>query len=210
MLSYIRNTGILKPNQGESMKILDIMTDLETLGKGNSPVITQISAVAFNLETGEIFPDEFDKFVSPMSSVKAGLDIDSDTVSWWLKQDKEAIEKVFVESILNGEELKSVLLSFNSWIESLKLKHNVKSIRIYGNGVLADIKWLESAYDSLGIKPSWDFRDPSDVRTLVDLGKRLFNVNPKDTIAFEGIKHNAIDDCKHQIKYCCAIVKSMK
>lgn len=61
-----------------------------------------------------------------------------------------------------------------------------------------------------GVEVPWKYFEPVDVRTLVDLGKRLFDFDPKKTIKFEGDKHNAIDDCKFQIKYCSAIYKKAK
>lgn len=192
------------------MKIIDLMTDLETLGKYNSPVITQISAVPFNIETGEVFNDHFNEFCSPMSCVKYGLEIDADTFTWWLKQDKDTIENVLIKSILSGNDIKAVLQNFNDFINKIKAKHNATEIRIYGNGVLSDIKWLESAYLAVDLSPAWSYREPSCVRSLIDNGKRFFHIDPKQDIPFTGVEHNAIDDCLHQIKYVCAIAKKMQ
>jgi hypothetical protein len=190
-------------------KIIDIMTDLETLGKHNSPAITQIAAVPFKLETGEILPDEFNQMITPMSCVKFGLDIEGDTLSWWMTQEKEAIEMVIVKSIQEGIDLKECLVNFNEYINSLKHKYEADEIRIHGNGVLSDIKWLESAYLAVGIEPAWSYREPTCVRSLIGYGQRFFDINPKETIPFIGIKHYAIDDCKHQISYCCEIARVM-
>jgi inhibitor of KinA sporulation pathway (predicted exonuclease) len=48
----------------------------------------------------------------------------------------------------------------------------------------------------LGMQSPWKFWNVRDVRTVVDIMK----INPKEFI-FNGIKHNALDDAVHQVKY---------
>ncbi|EPG3512343.1 3'-5' exonuclease, partial [Klebsiella pneumoniae] len=43
-----------------------------------------------------------------------------------------------------------------------------------------------------------------DVRTIVELG-RAIGINPRRDIPFEGDRHNALADAKHQAKYVSAI-----
>lgn len=187
---------------------IDIMLDLETLGVGNSPVIIQIAAVVFDIKTGESL-ESFDEFINPKSSINSGLDIDSSTVEFWLKQDKEAIEKVIIPALKSDNELKDTLNRFSKFIKEAEDIRN-KKVRVWGNGILADNKWIQSAYSKLDIKVPWKFNADSDVRTLVDLGKRILNIDPKKTIEFTGIKHNALHDCEHQIKYCSEIYKKLE
>lgn len=184
--------------------IIDVMLDLETLGLGNTPVISQVSAVAFDIESGEVF-DEYNEKVSPQSCVKLGLKVDGSTVEWWLQQDQAVLEKVIVKSITGGKDIKEVLITFSNFLKELKTKHKAKEVRIWGNGTLADNKWLESVYDLAKESKPFKYWEHSDVRTLVDLGWRLTGKDYKKDTAFVGEKHNAIDDCKHQIKYCSAI-----
>ena len=188
---------------------IDVMLDLETLGNKNSPVIIQISAVAFDITKGKLLNEEFDEFVSPMSSVKYGLEVDGGTVAWWLTQQKEAIVKIINKSIEEGDDLAEVQKRFNKWVKMLEEKYNA-NIKFWSNGVLADGKWSESAYLATGVPMPWKYFQHEDVRTLVSIGKRVYGIDPKKTMPFTGIKHNAIDDCKHQIKYCSAIYKEAK
>jgi hypothetical protein len=192
------------------MQILDLMLDLESLGNGGSPVIIQIAAIPFNIETGEVFSDEFDRLINPISCVKLGLKVNGQTVEWWLNQDKHVIEKVFVKAIQEGLEIKDVLLEFNKFINDLKVKHKVKDIRVYSNGILADSRWLNDAYALAGLTPAWKYYEDSDVRTLVDMGKRLLNFDPKRDMPFEGDKHVARQDVLHQIKYCSKIYEELQ
>lgn len=189
-------------------QIIDVMLDLETLGLGNSPVISQISAVVFDIRTGECF-EEFNVKVSPQSCVALGLNIDAGTVEWWLKQDQAVLNNVIVKSITEGSDIKKTLQAFSTFLELSKKAHEAKELRLWGNGTLADNKWIESAFDLAKLPKPFKYWEHSDVRTLVDLGRRITGQDVKKEITFIGEKHNAIDDCKHQIKYCSEIYSKL-
>lgn len=189
-------------------EIIDVMLDLETLGLGNTPVISQISAVAFDIQTGDIY-EQFNEKTSPQSCVALGLKIDAGTVEWWLKQEQGVLNNVIVKSIAEGKDLKSVLIDFSTFLANIKKTHEAKELRVWGNGTLADNKWLESAFDLANLPKPFKYWEHSDVRTLVDLGWRITGKDYKKDTKFEGEKHNAIDDCKHQIKYCSAIYSEL-
>lgn len=189
-------------------QIIDVMLDLETLGLGNSPVISQISAVAFDIETGDCF-EEFNIKVSPQSCVALGLSIDAGTVEWWLKQDQTVLNNVIVKSISEGLDIKKTLEDFSFFLNELKKTHDAKELRLWGNGTLADNKWIESAFDLAKLPKAFKYWEHSDVRTLVDLGVRITGMDAKKATIFIGEKHNAIDDCKHQIKYCSEIYSEL-
>lgn len=190
-------------------KVLDIMTDLESLDNTSKPAITQISAIHCDIEKGKSY-EEFDEFVSPMSSVKYGLTINGETVSWWMTQEKDAIQKVLVQSIEKGKDLKAVLIQFSKFLNDLKEKYQAEKINIIGNGTLADIQWLESAYRAVGLEIPWSYREPYCHRTLLKTVERIYGYDIKDEVQFVGIKHNAIDDCKHQLKQAHVAMKMIK
>ena len=190
----------------KNKKIIDIMLDLETLAPKENAAIIQIAAVACDLTTGKTF-EEFNELVNPQSSVNYGLTIDGETVAWWLSQDKEVVKKVFSSSISKGKDLKDTLQQLSKFIENVKKNHKTDKILVWGNGILADNRWLETAYLKTEEKQPWNFWEDQDVRTLVELGRRKYGIDPKKTLKFKGNVHNAIDDCKHQIRYCSAILK---
>jgi hypothetical protein len=190
-------------------KTVDVMLDLETFGNKHNPVLIQIAAVAFDLETGEIF-QEFNTLVSPQSCVQAGLTCNGDTIEWWLKQDEKVVKKVFVEAITSDKALPEALKDFSAFVENLKKTQNARDVLIWGNGMLADNRWILAAFDACGLKAPWMYWHDQDVRTLVSIGRRLVGFDPKKEMPFDGEPHNAIDDCKHQIKYCSAIFKKLK
>lgn len=211
---------------------VDIMLDLETIGLCDNAVITQISAVAFNLEpscTDKIKPlvsdinagthlSEFNVYINAKSCVKHGLKIDGSTVEWWLKQSDEVYNNVFMKSMATKAtenkvyDLPEALKMFTEWIELVKQRHcivygnqfNKGNIHVWGNGALADNKWIKQAYKACSMEEPWYFTQDRDVRTIVDLGRRKLKYDSKKII-FEGQQHNALDDCKHQIKYLCDI-----
>lgn len=192
-------------------RIIDVMLDIETLSTKVNPVIPQISAVSFDIKTGKLLGEEFDKMVNPMSCVQAGLEIDSSTVKWWMGDEdtEDAVRAIIGRSIMEGEDLKKVLESFSKWIKILEEKYNAK-VCIWGNGASFDCVRLMEAYNTVKLKAPWKFFQERDVRTIVDLGERIYHISPKKTMKFTGVKHNAIDDCKHQIKYCYKVIQTMK
>ncbi len=172
----------------------DIVIDLETLGIEDSPVIIQISAIAFNILTGEEY-SRFDEYVNVKSCIDNGLKIDGETVEWWFKQ----TPNVFLLSLESKNRIEDVLKRFSEWVS------NFEKPNIWGNGILADNRWITQAYKKCSIKIPWKFYQDRDVRTLVELGRRK-GCDIK-TIEFQGVKHNAIDDCKHEMTYMVEIYK---
>jgi len=190
------------------MSTLDIMLDLETLGKSNSPVLVQLAAVSFRAEDGAVL-DSFNRKISPQSCSRVGLscrgeDDKGTTLDWWLTQDPAVFNKIVLEAFSKGEDVVLVLQDFSRWLLEQKKKHNATSIKVYGKGPAADCVWLRSAYDAAKLEAPWKYWDDACVRTYLDIGYRVFGIKAKD-IPFEGNKHDAIDDCKYQIK-CVSLV----
>ena len=187
-------------------KTIDVMLDLETLGLSDNIVITQLSAVAFDINTGLIL-DQFNMDINIRSCIQKGLKIDGSSVEWWFKQDIQVFNDVFVRALNSENSIDQVLTKFNEWSLQLKDKYKSTSLNIWGNG--ADNKWIRQAYKVCNIEPCWFYYEDRDLRTLVELGHRLYKISIKN-IVFDGQKHNALDDCKHQIKYCCEIYNNLR
>ncbi len=187
------------------------MLDLETIGLCDNAVITQLAAVAFSMDSGAII-DSFDEHIGIKNSVQKGLKIDGSSMEWWFKQPDKVYEDVFVKAMSSEIKLEDILNKFTIWIKTLKEQHGIdykSSINIWGNGALADNKWIRQAYKVCNIEPPWAFYEDRDVRTIAELGRRLFDYEYRKT-SFEGTVHNALDDCKHQIKYCSEIYAKLK
>lgn len=167
-----------------------LMLDLETMGSTSHSSIISIGAVEFDIETGET-GREFYERVNLQSCLDNKLIVNGSTIYWWLQQNESARNEVCKE----GKHIVEVLSSLKTFMNTLG------NFQIWGNGVRFDVGILEDAFVACGYKEMpWNFRSERDVRTLVS-----FAPNIKELITFQGIEHNPIDDCKHQIKYCSEI-----
>lgn len=192
------------------MKNLDIMVDIETLGKKDC-VIIQIAAVAFDMSTGKIY-SEFDQFINPKSCIAAGLKSDGDTVNWWLSQKTEVVNDVLVKAIKDGRDLQDVLNHFSNWVKKAKRDNNCSGVSLWCNGPSFDHVNLKSAYESVDVNYPIPYWSVQSVRTIVELGKRLLGKDLKKEICEkEGpASHHALEDVKLQVNYCSAIMKKLE
>lgn len=183
-------------------KILDFMLDLETFGVDANPMILQVAAVAFDYNTGET-GEEFNQFIKPQSSAKAGLKCTGSTVDWWLTQDPEVFEKVVLKAIKEGSDITSVLSDLKNYFETTKTKYKAYQYRVWCLGM--DCSWLFENYAQCKLDLPFPFWYINDLRSIFDTSKRIFGYDAKKEIPFVGKKHEAIDDCKHQIKMLMAV-----
>jgi hypothetical protein len=187
----------------------DIMIDIETFGNRSHSIVLSIGAVQFDIQTGET-GKTFYKKIDLQSAMDAGLKINASTLKWWMEQNHEALIELFSGET---EKLKDVLDSFGVFIEEIESHimsdgdNETERARVWGNGARFDLGILEDAYEAVGKKTPWYFRGEMDVRTLVafapEVKKRMKN-------EFDGVEHNALHDCYHQIKYCSEIWNKLK
>ncbi len=183
--------------------MIDIMLDSETMGVGNSPALLQISAVQFDINTGEI-GSTFDMKIDLQTSIDAGLDISAGTINFWMTNKdvtQEARENVLTETgdhKKGGNTLSYVLNKFSYWIKTNSIKH------VWGHGSASDNVWIRSAYDAVQMEYPFNFREDMCYRTLYKLAKRQGYVN---SVTREGIYHDGLDDAKHQVKCLMEIMK---
>jgi len=175
-----------------------IMMDIETLSTNSNGAITTISAVQFNLENGKI-GKTFEIAIKLDEQVNNGAVIDIPTVVWWMSQDEEAIKTMLR---IEKRDVDFALLAFNDWIKSLGKPLN--DMKLWGNGVSFDNVMVRNLYKRHNIEFALPYWCDNDVRTLVTLG----NIDTRN-FPFKGIKHNGIDDCKHQINYCHSAYKGL-
>lgn len=174
----------------------NIMIDIETLGTKPGCVILSISAVGFDINTGETL-DIFHQNIDIDSSMDRGLKIEKETILWWLKQPKEAQEKITEHT---GHKLRNTLMLFNQWIYN----NFPEDVKVWGNSARFDFGILQFTFDIFNYKLPWQHYNERDVRSLVAFAPEI-----KEELKFEGIKHHGIDDCKHQIKYCSKIYQKI-
>ena len=105
---------------------IDIMCDLETLGKDADTVVFQIAAAAFDINTGTVLYN-FNQ-ICDISNTK--IMVDGDTLKWWLNTDKELLTKLLNQGNCSEQWMVEY---FHNWIETLHKKYDVY---FWGNGIL--------------------------------------------------------------------------
>ncbi len=170
-----------------------VMIDLETFGVTPQAPFVSIGACTFNPDTGNI-GERFYRRID-WNSAMEGRKIDPDTLSWWFNQSQAARDAIN----LPGEKMINVLEALALWLP--------KDCQPWGNGSTFDISMLEDGYRQCGLVVPWKFWHVRDVRTIVEVGKLVFN--HKD-LPFEGVEHNALHDAIHQAKYVSLIWQGLR
>ncbi|TIT86794.1 MAG: 3'-5' exoribonuclease, partial [Mesorhizobium sp.] len=149
--------------------------------KPNAPVVA-IGAVFFNPESG-VTGAELSIVVDLESAMENGAKPDGKTIMWWLQKSEEARKAICSDDAVHINVALSLLRDF--------IKHNVsdtRCLRVWGNGAGFDNVILRQAYDAAQIEYPWLFRNDSDVRTMVVLGRQL-GFDPKRDMPFDGVEH---------------------
>lgn len=191
---------------------IDIMVDIETLGKGDNPPVIQIAASTFNISTGDIIED-CNLFVD----VRTLNNIEGDTLLWWLNTDKELLTQLLNAGTQDKtyDEAATMAL-FNLWITHMSIKYKVdpKNIYLWGNGILFDNRIIQKKFNFYGIEYPIFYRNDRDVRTIVELAakkKGFENEMPyKDAIPKTGTTHNALADVHYQVALVCQCYKDIE
>jgi exodeoxyribonuclease VIII len=190
----------------------NVMLDLETFGTSSNSAIFSIGAVSFCKSNGIL--DRFYVNIDPSDCQKHGLEINADTVVWWMSQSEEARNSVCEPKDINGDKatrlpLKEALIEFTEWLSVVSppflgdsSKSVLSDLAVWGCGSDFDNVLIENAYKKVGEKVPWKFRNNRCYRTI----KSLF---PNIKIERKGTHHNALDDAEHQANHLIEIFKSM-
>ncbi|EJQ0322226.1 3'-5' exoribonuclease, partial [Escherichia coli] len=177
-----------------------LMIDLETMGTNTNAPIVVIGAVFFAPQTGEIGP-VFYIVISLTDAMNTGAVPDGGTIEWWLKQSSEARAAILTDQV----KLKDALSRFREFINKYS---DEKFVQVWGNGATFDNAILRTSYERLDIPCPWRYHNDRDVRTIVELGKTI-DFDARSVIPFEGVRHNALDDARHQAKYVTATIQKL-
>ncbi|GMM70859.1 3'-5' exonuclease [Alteromonas gracilis] len=181
----------------------NIMLYLETMGTGSNAAIVSIGAVFFNPLTSEL-GEEFYERIWLESAAKYG-ELDASTVAWWLGQSDEARAEINHNDSVG---LSEAMRGFSEFVIN-NTKGSFTDTRVWGNGCTFDNVIIANAYKQLKLQKPWSYAGDMDVRTIVELGRKLLNFDPKKDMPFEGEKHNALADAIHQAKYVSAIYQKL-
>ena len=169
---------------------MEVMVDLETLGKGPNAVIVSIGAVEFDVITGHV-GEGFYAVVDPESCERIGMKMDASTVVWWMSQGDNA-RKVFSDT--SAVPIEEALRLFSSWFPS--------GSSVWGNGASFDNVILNNAYRAAEMQAPWEFWQDRCYRTLKNLSPAIFHERV-------GVHHNALDDAKFQAGHAIKILEAL-
>ena len=173
------------------------MIDQETLGTSSNSVVISIGAVPFDPETGDVYEDQaFYQVVNGNSCVDLGLEVDVDTVMWWMKQDTSA-RSAFSG---RGDPIAVVIAQLESWYSGLDSWG--KNIPVWGNGSDFDLSILSNIHRKLNKETPWKFWDHRCYRTMKSMvpGVKLVRM---------GSYHNALDDAVSQAYHLIQIMNKL-
>lgn len=175
----------------EKKPILNIMVDLETASTKENAAILSWAMVPFFTD-GTEFTDmeDFYRIVSLTSCFFAGMDVDKDTQDWWMKQDPKA-KSLFLHA--EDENIHGVAMGAYTWLSNLAEKYD---LYMWARGLDFDIPKMEWCFSKFVERPlPYKYNHKMDVRTVLK-----FMQIDQSQFEMQGVKHNALDDCKHDIR----------
>ena len=189
------------------MNRIDIMVDLETLGKSAETPLIQFSAIAFDITNGRVL-DRFDNKIR----LDGHILVDADTLKWWLKTNVELLNQIIAEGVFTEQETLEnfkTFVEYQTFTESLKLKN----VYLWGNGILFDntiIKGKMLKYDM--VYPIF-YRNDRDVRTFAEAACLITGdtyENMREEAHKNFLEHDALQDCLAQIELICRAYQIIK
>lgn len=169
-----------------------VMLDIETWGKGSYARTVSIGAARFD-PMGEGVIDCFYAAIDPRSADGTKLEIDTDTVLWWMSADNaSALAKWLAEDKVD---IYTAITGFMDWL-------GTDIGGVWGNGATFDNVIITNTADKLGLTRPWSHKLDRCFRTL-----RSFA--PDIKAEQEGLSHHALDDAIWQAKTAQMIIKHL-
>lgn len=174
----------------EKKQILNIMVDLETASIKENAAILSWAMVAFTTDGSECSIEPFYRTVNLTSCFMAGMDIDRGTQDWWQQQSPESRAAILQAG---GENIFSVSYDAHCWLSALAESYD---LYMWCRGIDFDLPKIEWCFRKfLEQNAPYKYSHKMDVRTVLK-----FMQIDQAQFSFEGVKHNSVDDCRHDIK----------
>lgn len=166
-----------------------IMVDIETTGtQPETTNIIQIAAVRFNLETGEVDHDTFDRCLRPLPT----RFWDEDTRRFWSKM------PTLLDTIWGRmEDPKKVLAD----LKVFAMKDQRESPILWAKPISFEGPFLASYFRELDIQTPFKYWETMDLNSFIK-GRFFPDMAPKieKELEFVGSEHHALYDTFHQVK----------
>lgn len=169
---------------------LDVMIDMETVSNAENAGILSLAFLPFNRYGEDVDIEPFYKVIDLASCYMAGMNMVS-CQEWWMKQDPKAIS-----AIVNAPKKENISAVINEAFGYLSALAEQYELIIWSRGTDYDFPKLEWCLRKFVEKPTpYEYYNKRDVRTWVKE-----TALDESQFEFEGVKHNALDDCRHQVK----------
>lgn len=171
-------------------KMTHVMIDIETMGLGHNAAMIQLAGVYFDPLTGET-GEEFCQNLSLENCLEWGFEVTASTEQWWREQNQDVLNEI----LSNAKPVRDVINQFTSFIRDAQ--------KIWSHAIF-DFVIVQNYLKKFNLKPM-PHKGAMDIRTLVYLsGIDL------DSYDWSAKTHNALDDCKFQIRYCSDAMRMLK
>ena len=171
----------------------NIMLDIETLSNTVNSAVIQVSLVKFDWDKDCQNPEKLQLNLHVDEQIKKGLDINSDTLAWWLDTNPELLKTILKH---NG----SVEFALTEIQNFITLDDCIWCHATF------DVPILANLFNKFNKRLPWKYIRVRDIRTLIDLAELdLSQYDWKNEKT-----HDSLDDCMFQIKYCKDAMKKLK
>lgn len=178
-----------------------VQVDIETLGIKPGSVVASIGAVCFDPFAGvqtakDLKKHSFKITIDIRDAIDRGLEVDGDTILWWMTQTEEARQATFFDKSTRVTTAEAIQ-KFSEWYRSMEQeKHNF----VWGNGPNFDMVLLECVCDKLLVKYPWKFNKIRCFRTFKSTNR--YNA---DLVPANALTHDCLADAVHQAQIMQAI-----
>ncbi|MFR9719059.1 3'-5' exonuclease [Aeromonas diversa] len=180
------------------------VVDIETLAQSVDAVIGSIGVVIVDVPRLCIV-DEFYCRVD----LAQGRQRDDDTQAFW---ERQRVESPQAWEELFGQRGRLFLPDALTALGHFLHRHflAVQDVSLMGNGCEFDNAILAHAYQQWGMTLPWHFRGNQSLRSVVWMGRQLLGIDPKYQLPFDGVRHHALHDARHEATYLIAILQAFK
>lgn len=166
----------------------DVMVDVETTGLApDHSAILQLTAVRFNFREQTVDHDWFHVNLE----IPSNRFWDEGTRAWWVETNPELLGGI----LATGIPPEDAMHQFSQWAAI-----GPERAHFWAKPLSFDYPFVQSYCRQFGFKMPYPYYLARDVRSVI--AGMTHDTPPFDdrTVAFEGVKHNSLFDCLHQIK----------
>ena len=183
--------------------MIEMMVDIETLGKEADAVVVSIGACMFNPITGEISDRKFDRVIDIQDSLDHGLKVEGGALKWWMTGSAEARA-----AFLNNDVPVTLKEALNSLTKYAASFNHPDLIHVWANDPSFDTAKLQYNYHKAGLEYPFKHWNNTCVRTILRFyPKSLFKEwklnNPRKGY------HQASADAEYQARYVSHILMEL-